>query len=93
VIAAGGEHDASKSLKEAAKVISSSPLALHLRYLQTLCTISAEKNSTIIFPLPIDIMQNLGTSQPATRGESRSSMVKKWLPGLSHGQKDELLAE
>ncbi|KAL8612817.1 Mechanosensory protein 2 [Nucella lapillus] len=57
VIAAEGEHKASRALKEAADVISQSPAALQLRYLQTLNGISAEKNSTIIFPLPIDIMQ------------------------------------
>lgn len=58
VIAAEGEQRASRALKEAADVISESPSALQLRYLQTLNTISAEKNSTIIFPLPIDILQH-----------------------------------
>jgi erythrocyte band 7 integral membrane protein len=57
VIAAEGEMTASKSLKEASDVISESPAALQLRYLQTLTHISAEKNSTIVFPLPIDMMQ------------------------------------
>lgn len=56
VIAAEGEMRASRSLKEASDVISESPAALQLRYLQTLNTISAEKNSTIIFPLPLDII-------------------------------------
>jgi erythrocyte band 7 integral membrane protein len=56
VIAAEGEHNASRALKEAADVISGSPVALQLRYLQTLSTIAAEKNSTIIFPLPIDML-------------------------------------
>lgn len=59
VIAAEGEHNASRALKEAAEVISESPSALQLRYLQTLGTISAEKNSTIIFPLPIDMVKGL----------------------------------
>ncbi|XP_064615982.1 mechanosensory protein 2-like isoform X2 [Liolophura sinensis] len=57
VIAAEGEQKASRALKEAADVITESPAALQLRYLQTLNAISAEKNSTIIFPLPIDMMQ------------------------------------
>ncbi|XP_067941145.1 band 7 protein AGAP004871-like [Watersipora subatra] len=57
VIAAEGEQRASKSLKEAADVISQSGTALQLRYLQTLNSIAAERNSTIIFPLPIDMMQ------------------------------------
>ncbi|XP_048587755.1 band 7 protein AGAP004871-like [Nematostella vectensis] len=56
VIAAEGEMNASRSLKEAADIISQSPQALQLRYLQTLTTISAEKNSTVIFPLPIDFI-------------------------------------
>lgn len=58
VIAAEGEQKASRALKEAAEVIAESPAALQLRYLQTLNTISAEKNSTIIFPLPIDILKH-----------------------------------
>ncbi|KAK0063384.1 band 7 protein isoform X1, partial [Biomphalaria pfeifferi] len=56
VIAAEGEQKASKSLKEAADIMIDSPAALQLRYLQTLNTIAAEKNSTILFPLPIDIL-------------------------------------
>lgn len=56
VIAAEGEMKASRALKEAADVIAESPAALQLRYLQTLNTISSEKNSTIIFPLPLDIV-------------------------------------
>merc|ERR1711902_417849 len=58
VIAAEGEQKASKALKEASDIISESPAALQLRYLQTLTHISAEKNSTIIFPLPIEIMNS-----------------------------------
>ena len=54
VIAAEGEQNAARSLKEAADVMSETPTALQLRYLQTLNVISAEKNSTIVFPLPID---------------------------------------
>jgi len=55
VIAAEGEQKASRALKDAAAVIHESPSALQLRYLQTLNSISAEKNSTIIFPFPVDI--------------------------------------
>ena len=53
VIAAEGEQNASRALKEAADVINEASGALQLRYLQTLTQISAEKNSTIVFPLPI----------------------------------------
>jgi erythrocyte band 7 integral membrane protein len=68
VIAAEGEHKASRALKDAADVIVTSPCALQLRYLQTLSTISAEKNSTIIFPLPVDfIKQMLGRKSWANK--------------------------
>ena len=58
VIAAEGEQKASRALKDAADVMMESPSAIQLRYLQTLNTISAEKNSTIIFPLPIDLIKH-----------------------------------
>jgi len=58
VIAAEGEQRASKALKAAADIIDESKSALQLRYLQTLNQISAEKNSTIIFPMPIDFVAN-----------------------------------
>jgi erythrocyte band 7 integral membrane protein len=51
VVSAEGEQKASIALKQAADVIGQSPTALQLRYLQTLTQISAEKNSTIIFPV------------------------------------------
>jgi regulator of protease activity HflC (stomatin/prohibitin superfamily) len=57
VIAAEGEYQAAEKLSAAADVIARSPGALQLRYLQTLVEISAEKNSTIIFPLPIDLVK------------------------------------
>ncbi|XP_042561875.1 stomatin [Clupea harengus] len=56
VIAAEGEMNASRALKEAADVMSQSPAALQLRYLQTLSEIAGEKNSTVIFPIPLDMM-------------------------------------
>ncbi|XP_036288771.1 stomatin [Pipistrellus kuhlii] len=59
VIAAEGEMNASRALKEASIVISESPAALQLRYLQTLTTIASEKNSTIVFPLPMDLLQGM----------------------------------
>jgi len=59
VIAAEGEHRASRALRDAAEVINESSSALQLRYLQTLTAISAEKNSTIIFPLPIELCSHL----------------------------------
>uniref|UniRef100_A0A914MYH1 Band 7 domain-containing protein n=1 Tax=Meloidogyne incognita TaxID=6306 RepID=A0A914MYH1_MELIC len=58
IIAAEGEQKASKALSEAALIVSQSPVALQLRFLQTLSTISAEKNRTIIFPLPMEIVRH-----------------------------------
>jgi len=63
VIAAEGEMNASRALKEAADVLSESSSAIQLRYLQTLTTISAEKNSTIIFPLPIDMLKGFSQTK------------------------------
>ncbi|GAA36238.1 Erythrocyte band 7 integral membrane protein [Clonorchis sinensis] len=54
VIAAKGELDASEMLREAALKMSATPVALHLRYLQTLATIATEQNSTIVFPLAME---------------------------------------
>ncbi len=56
VIHAEGEFQAAQRLAEAANVISQNPAALQLRYLQTLVEVGAEKNSTTIFPIPIDIL-------------------------------------
>merc|ERR1712236_40597 len=63
VIEAEGEQKASRALKEASDIISSSSSALQLRYLQTLSSIAAERNSTIVFPLPIELMGNLFNKQ------------------------------
>lgn len=59
VIHAKGEFEASKTLSDAAGVIAANPQALQLRYLQTLNEIATENNSTIIFPLPIDLVRPL----------------------------------
>jgi len=61
VISAEGEQKASESLRQAADVIQQNPVAIQLRYLQTLSNIAAEKNSTIIFPVPIEMMNKLGS--------------------------------
>ena len=57
VIAADGEFQASERLREAAEVMAREPITLQLRYLQTLSEISVENNSTIVFPLPMDIIR------------------------------------
>jgi hypothetical protein len=62
IIHAAGELEASDKLAQAAAVIASQPLSITLRYLQTLTEIAAEKNSTIIFPLPIELLELLKAS-------------------------------
>ncbi|XP_022250348.1 band 7 protein AGAP004871-like isoform X1 [Limulus polyphemus] len=57
VIAAEGEQRASRALREASEVIADSPSALQLRYLQTLGSIATEKNSTIVFPIPLELFR------------------------------------
>ena len=59
IIHASGELEASRQLTEAAEMLNQQPVAIHLRYLQTLTEIAAEKNSTIVFPIPLDFMQAL----------------------------------
>ncbi|RKX27376.1 MAG: slipin family protein [Candidatus Zixiibacteriota bacterium] len=58
VIHADGEFQASQKLADAATVIATAPNAMQLRFLQTLTEVSAEKNSTLIFPVPIDLLQS-----------------------------------
>jgi regulator of protease activity HflC (stomatin/prohibitin superfamily) len=59
IIHAAGELEASEKLAQAAAVISTQPVTITLRYLQTLTEIASEKNSTIVFPLPIELMNML----------------------------------
>ena len=57
IIHAEGEFEASERLGEAAEVMSKEPISLQLRYLQTLTEVAAEKNSTLVFPIPIDLFE------------------------------------
>ncbi len=71
VIAADGEFQASQRLRDAADIMASEPITLQLRYLQTLAEIATENNSTIVFPIPIDIMQTfLQHQEPAESPET-----------------------
>jgi regulator of protease activity HflC (stomatin/prohibitin superfamily) len=66
IIHAEGELMASEKLAQAARVIASEPVTIQLRYLQTLTEIGTEKNSTIIFPIPIDMLRAIvGDRKPA----------------------------
>jgi len=68
IIHAEGELDASAKLAQAARVIASQPLSITLRYLQTLTEIAAEKNSTIVFPLPIELLELLQATVKSSSG-------------------------
>ncbi len=71
IIHADGEFQASEKLAQAAKVLAAEPTSLQLRYLQTLTEVAAEKNSTTIFPVPIDLikmfMDRIGTDKDAPK--------------------------
>lgn len=56
VIHADGEYQAAQKLQEASRILAEQPVAVQLRYLQTLTEIGAEKNTTVVFPLPLEIM-------------------------------------
>ena len=77
IIHAEGEFQAAQQLKEAAATMASEPTSLQLRYLQTLNEIAAEKNSTLIFPVPIDIISTFtemaqAIAKQADRGDKTS---------------------
>ena len=67
IISARGELEASSQLKEASDILSDSPASLQLRYLQTLLELGADQNSTVVFPLPLDIV---GPLMGALKGAS-----------------------
>jgi regulator of protease activity HflC (stomatin/prohibitin superfamily) len=85
IIHAEAEFQASQTLVNAAKILSSIPAAMQLRYLQTLTEIGAEQNSTVVFPMPIDIikpfldlMDTAGKSR-AANGDARGSKMESTL--------------
>jgi regulator of protease activity HflC (stomatin/prohibitin superfamily) len=75
VIHAEGEFQAAAKLSQAAGVLSQTPAAIQLRYLQTLSEIGAEQNSTIVFPLPIDLVKPLLAATAETGEEERPAEV------------------
>jgi regulator of protease activity HflC (stomatin/prohibitin superfamily) len=72
IIHAEGEYTAAEKLAMAAEVIQKQPAAIQLRYLQTLVEIGTEKNTTIVFPLPVDIMSNIQRVLERAAGPSGS---------------------
>src|SRR5437870_10423067 len=78
IIHAEGEFSASQQLANAAQVIGSQPATLQLRYLQTLTEIAAEKNSTIVFPLPLELLEGFFKRDPQT---SANGGINRNVPG------------
>jgi hypothetical protein len=75
IIHAQGEFQASQQLAAAADVISRNPVTIQLRYLQTLTEIGAEKNTTVVFPLPIDLISNVMEAVTGTAPRAPRPMV------------------
>jgi len=63
IINADGEYQASRTLSDAAKIMTENPLTIQLRYLQTLTQIGAENSTTVVFPVPIELLSLLGKKQ------------------------------
>jgi len=89
IINSEGEFQAAEKLADAASIIGREPSALHLRYLQTLLEIGAEQNSTIVFPLPLDLLQpfldRVGKAAAAASGETANGVGD--LPHLADVEK------
>jgi regulator of protease activity HflC (stomatin/prohibitin superfamily) len=84
VIHAEAEFQAAQTLVNAAKILGSIPAAMQLRYLQTLTEIGAEQNSTVVFPMPIDILkpfldivEKADRSMPRANGAERAPLSTK----------------
>jgi regulator of protease activity HflC (stomatin/prohibitin superfamily) len=67
VIHAEGEKQAAATLLEAAQMLARQPEAMQLRYLQTMTQVAGDRGSTIVFPLPFDLLKSFGTAVPARR--------------------------
>ncbi|MBF0343798.1 MAG: slipin family protein [Nitrospirae bacterium] len=80
IIHADGEQQAAQKLADAAKIMSTEPATLQLRYLQTLTEISAEKNSTIIFPLPIELITPFLDYFKKKSPQPTSTATSGWVP-------------
>ena len=73
VISAEGDAKASFALKQAADMINQSPVALQLRYLQTLNQIAAEQDSTIVFPIPMEFVKHFAVASSSLTPSSSST--------------------
>src|SRR3974377_2095185 len=73
IIHAEGEYTAAEKLAMAAEVIQQQPSAIQLRYLQTLVEIGSEKNTTIVFPLPIDLISTVSRALDKLAGRANTA--------------------
>lgn len=80
VLLAEGEYLAAQTLADAAGLLSTAPVSLQLRYLQTVTEIAVEKQSTILFPLPIDLVEPLTTLMRRASGDARASIASRVVP-------------
>lgn len=83
IISADGEYQASRKLSQAADVMSDTPSALQLRLLETVVEVSAEKNSTLVLPFPVELLQFFDVNK--TRGEQRTSQEAGTDSGADQG--------
>ena len=73
IISADGEYQASKKLAQAAAVMTADPAALQLRLLQTVVEVAAEKNSTLVMPVPVELLRFFDRTAPAAGQASPSA--------------------
>jgi regulator of protease activity HflC (stomatin/prohibitin superfamily) len=73
IISADGEYQASRKLAQAAAVMAADPAALQLRLLQTVVEVAAEKNSTLVMPVPVELLRFFDRTAPAGTGQARPS--------------------
>jgi regulator of protease activity HflC (stomatin/prohibitin superfamily) len=96
VIHAEGEFQAAQRLRDAAELISPNPAALQLRYLQTLTEVGVNQNSTIVFPLPLDVirpfLERTGATPAAADGEERPQPARRDLPDAADVRAERLSA-
>jgi regulator of protease activity HflC (stomatin/prohibitin superfamily) len=91
IIHAQGELAASQSLLQAASCIAEEPTAIQLRYLQTLTEIGVEKNTTVVFPLPLDILKSLTGAAEKTGKPARAALPEQTLTPIAEMQPADLV--
>jgi regulator of protease activity HflC (stomatin/prohibitin superfamily) len=69
VIHAEGEHQAASHLRDAAEMLENKPMAMQMRFLQTLVQVGAENNTTIVFPVPLELASTFLAGTPSTNGK------------------------